>query len=540
MAFGGEKKKDVSKQSYYVWFLGAKESKGLNGGQDIRPVLSELLEKERELEPVKVTLQVSNKGLKIIQNVSRKNNGEKTGSKKLFIPRQAIASVTQESTPHDDVVCVILVIDNALMKCLIHLYAYRCDSIETATTLRNQITFLIDRMENQKMLGENETYLKARGIIFPRRKLSSDGHSTRTDDSDQSDDFFSSDRDVLGRSRENTASLFDSVAAELREKLNSRNTCPILLPPKDYDTVSRKQGKLQGIEERRSTNSHVVGINQRLKNDLMTKGQTRESDSSGKSREIHKALSLSIPTKTFLLENRGIDPCTSSDEDVWPSEDNELDILHCKEGIPLRHLKQQSCSSHSTSMASQAILPTPLKNSVAQETSTDDWYNRFQKPIGSLDKTKPSQVACPFKKYKNALQDEFDITTPFSYHIPQSAEHSMLLSKSEMKPELRLVHRQRNAALPLLRNNEQRYTSLVSNVVKNHHSNSVPGGFDSYCDFSNNKYHLQARNEDNHPSSSACSIGQGYHRDQSCFRDMHSLHPERYPIKKPSFSDLNV
>ncbi|XP_013773069.1 uncharacterized protein LOC106458155 [Limulus polyphemus] len=448
MALLGEKQKYVSKQSYYVWFLGAKESKGLKGGQYIRPVLYELLEKERELEPMKVTLQVSNKGLKIIQNVSRKINGEKSESNKHFIPKQAITSVTQESNPHDDIVCVILVIYNALMKCAIHVYAYRCDSVETATTLRNQISLLI---ENQKMLGETETHLTAKGFLFPRRKLNSDGHSTRTDDSDQSDDFFSSDQDMLGKCTENIASPYDSVAAELRERFNNRNSCPILLPPKDYDTVSRRQGKLQGIEERRSTHFHVVGINQRLKNGPMTKGQRRESDSSGKLRGIGEVLSHSIPTKTFLLENeiKGINPCRSSDEEVWPAEDNELDIPHCKEGFPQEHLKQQSYSFHSSSRASQAILPTRLEN--LQESSTNDWYSKFQNHIGSLDKSKPSQVACLFKKEKKTLEDN---TTPFSYHIPKSVDLSMLLKKREMKPESRVVHRQRSAALPLLGKNE--------------------------------------------------------------------------------------
>src|SRR5690349_12623990 len=70
MAF---RRKEVKKASYYVWFLGAKESKGLRGDDYVVPVLRFLLDKEREYEPSKVTLQVSNKGLKIIQNVSRKS-----------------------------------------------------------------------------------------------------------------------------------------------------------------------------------------------------------------------------------------------------------------------------------------------------------------------------------------------------------------------------------------------------------------------------------------------------------------------------------
>ena len=65
-------KSDIKKSSYYVWFLGAKESKGLRGEDYITPVVRYLVGKEKEQTPIKVTLQLSNKGLKIIQNVSGK------------------------------------------------------------------------------------------------------------------------------------------------------------------------------------------------------------------------------------------------------------------------------------------------------------------------------------------------------------------------------------------------------------------------------------------------------------------------------------
>lgn len=56
------------------------------------------------------------------------------------------------------------------------------------------------------------------------------------------------------------ATLYDSVAAELRAKLN-KNAVPILLPPRDYDTVHRQKGNLTGIELRRCLNSNIVGQN---------------------------------------------------------------------------------------------------------------------------------------------------------------------------------------------------------------------------------------------------------------------------------------
>lgn len=60
-------RKDVQKASYYVWFLGAQEAKGLRGSKVLLPALPRLLERSRVQEPLKVTLQISHKGLKIIQ-----------------------------------------------------------------------------------------------------------------------------------------------------------------------------------------------------------------------------------------------------------------------------------------------------------------------------------------------------------------------------------------------------------------------------------------------------------------------------------------
>lgn len=60
-------RKDVQKASYYVWFLGAEEARGLRGPRVLLPAIPHLIERSREHEPLKVTLQVSHKGMKIVQ-----------------------------------------------------------------------------------------------------------------------------------------------------------------------------------------------------------------------------------------------------------------------------------------------------------------------------------------------------------------------------------------------------------------------------------------------------------------------------------------
>lgn len=465
MAFG--RGKDVKKSSYYVWFLGAKEATGLRGEEYILPVLHKLLDQEKHFEPSKVTLQVSNKGIKIIQNVPKKKGNSKAismahlpssvsnqfnynassrhctlnssassssstnslggggfiggpsgdhhhhshhhhasnlhrpnhnqsamssssgllgssgylppGCKmeqiKHLIPHDSITSVVQE----DDIVCCLLLIYNPLTQCPIHVHAYRCDSIETAYSLTEQIQVLIERPENQKKFASIEKKLAMKAIIpstiahtsmhnstknyspshlphhliYPgtnqqqqllpvHHKLSSssssspshrhqhrllqshhsssascsparrshissstgagsDGRSTRTEGSDELTSTLRDDRSRPSRSLERVnradipltgalcgkqqqssqrminghvhpsihphyiepdkEQLFESLAHELKVKLgNHKQTGPILLPPRDYDTISRCRGKLDGIEERESTNRHIVGI----------------------------------------------------------------------------------------------------------------------------------------------------------------------------------------------------------------------------------------------------------------------------------------
>lgn len=152
-------RKDVKKSSYYVWFLGAKESKGLRGKEFIIPIIDHLVLREKELEPHKVTLQVSHKGLKIIQNVlstTKNSNKPKSEIVKHFLPHDTITCVYQD----EDIVSVLLILYNPVTKCPLHCHVYRCDSVETASLLKKQLELLIERPENQKKYEELEARLK--------------------------------------------------------------------------------------------------------------------------------------------------------------------------------------------------------------------------------------------------------------------------------------------------------------------------------------------------------------------------------------------
>lgn len=150
-------RKDIKKSSYYVWFLGAKESKGLRGPEFILPVIKHLEDREKDVEPFKVTLQVSHKGMKIIQNIVSQNAKAKPKNEtiKHFIPHNTITCVYQQ----EDVIACILLLFNPVTKCPLHVHAYRCDSLETAGLLKQQLQMLIERPENQKKFAEIESRL---------------------------------------------------------------------------------------------------------------------------------------------------------------------------------------------------------------------------------------------------------------------------------------------------------------------------------------------------------------------------------------------
>ncbi|XP_071522708.1 uncharacterized protein [Panulirus ornatus] len=236
----------VRKASYYVWFLGAEECRGLRGLECVRPVVHYLVAREREHEPDKVTLQVSGRGIKLLQAGA---HGRLTAPTKHFIPASALTYVQQEARPDDDIVSAILLIYNPLTRCPVHVHTYRCDSTETATLLREHLAQLVDHPEQQAKLAALESRLAARGLLpAPPSSRGSDGASTGSSTSSGGGGSSSgrSPTAVSAAVGPGMSSLYDSLAAELREKLGGRGA-PLLLPPKDYDTLNRSRGRIPDV-----------------------------------------------------------------------------------------------------------------------------------------------------------------------------------------------------------------------------------------------------------------------------------------------------
>ncbi|XP_055327786.1 uncharacterized protein LOC129581001 isoform X2 [Paramacrobiotus metropolitanus] len=287
----------VKRSSYYVCFIGAKESSVIrdhnNGHEFVYPAMHYLLRSLMENGPLanapKITLQVSAKGLKIIQNVSRQaltpsrtgltqgnNNNVKTDTLRHSIPHHCITCAYQGEPPYDDLVATILLIFNPATHCPVHIHVYRCDSSKTATLLTHQLAVMAERPENQTRFAAIEERLRGRGLLHPislqqstpggeyrngtpnsrggGAAVLSDGQSSgRTSSSPETSETGKGKRPLsLTSSTENkdhiipldkVAQNADKLAMELKERLKTRDTNPILLPPKDYDTVNRGRGK---------------------------------------------------------------------------------------------------------------------------------------------------------------------------------------------------------------------------------------------------------------------------------------------------------
>ncbi|EFX84886.1 hypothetical protein DAPPUDRAFT_314448 [Daphnia pulex] len=270
------------KRLFYVWFLGAKECRGLRGDEFVRPIVRYFQRKEEECEPSKVTLQISAKGIKLVADSLRH-----------FVPSHAVTYVSQGAPPDDDIVSVILLLYNPITKCPVHLHAYRCDSVETADLLSEQFQLLVDLPENQRKIRDLEQRLQSQGL-YPSASQNQSrmlikscdtglggssgdllaGHSDSSSDDVASNDVcksaadlqrpvpLQSDPAISKNDQERIARLYDSLAAELRDKLGgamSGKAAPLLLPPKDYETQQPELGRPLAKNPAAQSNNNRAG-----------------------------------------------------------------------------------------------------------------------------------------------------------------------------------------------------------------------------------------------------------------------------------------
>lgn len=412
--------KDVKKCSYYVWYLGAREARGV----DAMPgAIAYLLERERLQEPFKVTLQVSSKGLKIIQTVYP--GGSTRSAVKHLVPGHAVLAAVQR----EDIVAATLLLPNPATNNPVHVHAYRCDSVETAELLGGQLKALASHLENLTRLSSVENKV--------RSNLGSDGRSTRESESSEGSGELRNHVPVQ------PTSIYESLAAELRAKLGRGNSAdrdsggPILLPPRDYDTVHRHRGNLAGIEFRRCLNQNIVGGNTSI-----DRGGSRSAASSGIGSDSAATPPPYQPHHPLGPRPSGPSRDSSSD-DEWggPTEDVDSPLYLGESGSNLT-LPRVTRSPERVGPVARTVSPPTHRIRRAPETRQRSPSPHYQTRLN------PGEVVSPRERFQDAKEMframERDVVTRPAVARQREPDHHPVhrLASSRRVQEERKVGRQ--------------------------------------------------------------------------------------------------
>ncbi|KAL8576136.1 hypothetical protein ACOMHN_001486 [Nucella lapillus] len=279
-----EKDPGGKKSQFYVEFLGWMECRGLRGHRYTEPAVQELKRRQKKMDhPPKLTIQLTPKELRITQDFEEKR---KRGIKKVTFPPIPSRDVTyavqatrgsssENGNRLDDVVACIFLGYMPRTGKYVHVHVYRFDEPSTASTFVKLMNVLV--AANLNRINDVERDLAERGEIEDPAGLPSslsDGvseHATTGTDSaagsvsgsggysDNGSPTFGSDDMDADLQSLNDVQPFDCVAEELKARLKMGGDRPLLLPPKDYDTISRARGNLVDINQRRCFNLSVVG-----------------------------------------------------------------------------------------------------------------------------------------------------------------------------------------------------------------------------------------------------------------------------------------
>lgn len=284
------------KQQFYVQLLGWVETNGLRGARYTDPVVKNLRRKAKQWKNAPMlTLQVGKTEIKMSQDIPDEKKGRKKIKTMKFpiIPSSDITFVSQALNPIDgsldDVVACIYLGFVPRTQRYVHTHVYRFDSTDTATTFTRILNQIISI--NTDRTAEIERQLIRQGAIEDARERvgpitahvrpniyrldSSDGMSDKAlyedsgaDSGSFSDEGLPSGSDDIEPDLQSLkdAVPFDSVTDELKTRLRlteTKGAAPLLLPPKDYDTIVRRHGDVTKASNRKCLQIPIVGSRNR-------------------------------------------------------------------------------------------------------------------------------------------------------------------------------------------------------------------------------------------------------------------------------------
>lgn len=226
----------IAKSHFYVWYLGSKEADGVRGSAVVLPVMRQLLKESFKKTPSKATVQISSKGLKLIQSVPAMSRSGKVKMQlvKFQIAANCITYSITGKAPFDDVVGVVMLVLNPEMQSPMHVHCYRCDSAETAQIMLANLQLLLSRPDVQRSINDLEHRLFLSGLLVPRNNNNNESSGSFNHNGPRPQRSCSQSRSVS-----RSTAGFDELASSLEKDL--RNKSDIDIPPRrQAPTISRR------------------------------------------------------------------------------------------------------------------------------------------------------------------------------------------------------------------------------------------------------------------------------------------------------------
>ncbi|WAR03509.1 hypothetical protein MAR_010067 [Mya arenaria] len=344
------------KQQFYVQFLGWVETNGLRGTRYTEPVVNDLRRKAKKWKNApKLTLQVGKKEMKITQDIQdEKKKGKKIKTIKFpIIPSRDITFAHQsfnpaDGSPDDIVACIYLGYVPRTQRS-VHVHVYRFDSPDTASTFAHFLNHIVSmhaertaQIERQLIqeghieAPTSNSYVAIRErprTVRPDYRLeSSDGMSDRAFYEDSgaesgsfSDEGFPSGSDDIEPDLQSLkdAVPFDSVTDELKARLQlteTKGAAPLLLPPKDYDTIVRRHGDIDKATKRKCLQIPIVGG--RLRNGSDESGIEVPSPTSSEGK--HNSIDMSDDRINNSAQISSTRTSSRNSYEVYPAKDSPM------------------------------------------------------------------------------------------------------------------------------------------------------------------------------------------------------------------------
>ncbi|CAI2347467.1 unnamed protein product [Caenorhabditis sp. 36 PRJEB53466] len=258
----------IAKSHFYVWYLGSKEADGVRGSAVVLPVMRQLLKESFKKTPSKATVQISSKGLKLIQSVPAMSRSGKVKMQlvKFQIAANCITYSITGKAPFDDVVGVVMLVLNPEMQSPMHVHCYRCDSAETAQIMLANLQLLLSRPDVQRSINDLEHRLFLSGLLVPRSHSNNNNNNNNNNSegslSQRPQRSCSQSRSVS----RSTAGGYDERASPLEREQRSRE------PTSDKDTPPRRQAPTISRRVVDELKNRIIGESR-----LMNLGRSRES-----------------------------------------------------------------------------------------------------------------------------------------------------------------------------------------------------------------------------------------------------------------------